>query len=82
MIETLILGAIAVIASFFTGYFIGESHTNSVHIKYFGWEISAFPSCTNNDYLVDFKKGKKRFSVIFDPTKDRVDWIIKDVIDE
>ena len=82
MIETLILGAIAIIASFFTGYFIGETKGDCIHKTYLGWNVEAFKSPISDAFVLDIKKGEQRFSVLFDLANNRVDWAAKDVIYE
>ena len=82
MIETLILGALAVVAAFFTGYFIGETKSDYVHKTYLGWDVEAFKSPISDAFVLDIKKGEQRFSVLFDLANNRVDWAAKDVIYE
>lgn len=82
MIETLILGVIAIIASFFTGYFIGETKGDCIHKTYLGWNVEAFKSPINDTFVLDIKKGEQRFSVLFDLAKNHVSWLAKDMIHE
>lgn len=82
MIETLILGAIAIAASFFTGYFIGETKGDCIHKTYLGWDVEAFKSPISDAFVLDIKKGEQRFSVLFDLANNRVNWLAKDVIYE
>ena len=82
MIETLILGALAVAAAFFTGYFIGETKGDCICKKYLGWNVEAFKSPISDVFILDIKKGEQRFSVLFDLAKNRVNWLAKDMIYE
>lgn len=82
MIETLILGIIAVTAAAITGYFYGESKSKYLHIKKNGWEVTACESIAMNEIFFHAKKGEKSCLAILDPTKDKIDWFIKDVVDE
>ena len=82
MIETLILGALAVVAAFFTGYFIGETKSDCICKTYLGWDVEVFKSPISDVFVLDIKKGGKRFNVLFDLANNRVNWLAKDVIYE
>ena len=82
MIETLILGIIAVTAAAITGYFYGESKSKYLHIKKNGWEVTACESIAMDEIFFHAKKEGKSCIAILDPTKDKIDWFIKDVVDE
>lgn len=82
MIETLILGALAVAGAFITGYLIGKDKADYIRQNYFGWEIKAFKSPINDTLILDLKKEEKRFSVLFDLAKSKVDWFIRDAAHE
>ena len=82
MIETLILGALAVASAFITGYLIGKNTADSICKTYFGWKVDAFKNPISDVFVVDITKGEKRFSVLFDLAKSRVNWLAKDVIYE
>ena len=82
MIETLILGIIAVTAAAITGYFYGESKSKYLHIKKNGWEVTACENIAMNEIFFHAKKGEKSFLAVLDPAKDKVDWFIKDIVNE
>ena len=82
MIETLILGIIAVTAAAITGYFYGESKSKYIHIKKNGWEVTACESIAMDEIFFHAKKEGKSCIAILDPAKDKIDWFIKDVVDE
>ena len=82
MIETLILGIFAVTAAAITGYFYGESKSKYLHIKKNGWEITACENIAMNEIFFHAKKEGKSCLAILDPAKDKIDWFIKDVVDE
>jgi predicted nucleic-acid-binding Zn-ribbon protein len=82
MIETLILGIIAVTAAAITGYFYGESKSKYLHIKKNGWEVTTCESIAMSEIFFHAKKGGKSCLAVLDPAKDKIDWFIKDVVDE
>ena len=87
MIETLILGIIAVTAAAITGYFYGESKSKYLHIKKNGWEVTACESIAMNEIFFHAKKEEKSCLVILDPAKDNADFFIDnykkvDIVDE
>lgn len=82
MIETLILGIIAVTAAAITGYFYGENKSKYLHIKKNGWEVTAYENIAMNEIFFHAKKEGKSCLAILDPAKDKIDWFIKDVVDE
>ena len=82
MIETLILGIFAVTAAAITGYFYGESKSKYLHIKKNGWEVTACENIAMNEIFFHAKKEGKSCIAILDPAKDKIDWFIKDVVDE
>ena len=82
MIETLILGIFAVTAAAITGYFYGGSKSKYLHIKKNGWEVTACENIAMNEIFFHAKKEGKSCLAILDPAKDKIDWFIKDVVDE
>ena len=82
MIETLILGIFAVTAAAITGYFYGESKSKYLHIKKNGWEVTACENIAMNEIFFHAKKEGKSCLAILDPAKDKIDWFIKDVVNE
>ena len=82
MIETLILGIIAITAAAITGYFYGESKSKYLHIKKNGWEVTACENIAMNEIFFHAKKEGKSCIAILDPAKDKIDWFTKDVVDE
>lgn len=82
MIETLILGIAAITAAAITGYFYGESKSKYLHIKKNGWEITACENIAMDEIFFHAKKEGKSCLAILDPAKDKIDWFIKDVVDE
>ena len=82
MIETLILGIFAVTAAAITGYFYGESKSKYLHIKKNGWEVTACENIAMDEIFFHAKKEGKSCLAVLDPAKDKIDWFIKDVVDE
>lgn len=82
MIETLILGTLAIAAAAVIGYFYGKNKSEYLHMKKNGWEITACENLHGDKIFFLAIKGEKKFLVEFDPTKDGVDWFIKDVVNE
>lgn len=83
MIETLILGTLAVAAAAVIGYFYGKNKASYTSFEKNGWKITSFESSTNsNDIYFYAEKGEKVFNVTLHSDKDQVEWLVKDVIDE
>lgn len=77
MIETLILMILTAVASYIIGYFYGKYNAEELCINYKGWDIIAFENLSKTNYYVSFKKGKKMYMMILDPTKGELDYITR-----
>ena len=82
MIETLILGITAIFAAAITGYFYGKNESKYLHIKKNGWEVTACENIAMDEIFFHAKKGGKSCLAVLVPAKDKIDWFIKDVVDE
>ncbi len=67
MIETLILGIIAVTAAAITGYFYGKNKTDELFIKKYGWNIISWQGNNIDRYFVAATKNEEKLLLAFSP---------------
>ena len=82
MIETLILGTLAVTASAIVGYFCGKMKSDNLRCKYNGWEFTAFKGNITDLFYFDIRKDEQRITLVFDYNTGKVSVDITKEIDE
>lgn len=82
MIETLILGTLAIVASAIIGYSCGKIKSDSLHYKYNGWEFTAFKGNITDRFYFDIQNDQQRITLVFDCDTGKVNIDITKGIDE
>jgi hypothetical protein len=67
MIETLILGTLAVAAATVIGYFYGKSKTDELFIKKYGWNIFSWQGHNIDRYFVAATNNGRKLLLAFSP---------------
>ena len=67
MIETLILGTLAVAAAAIIGYFIGKKQADFLDLKKYGWDIISWQGRQVDRYFVAAQKGNQQVILAFGP---------------
>ena len=67
MIETLILGTLAVAAAAVIGYFIGKMNASELSVKKYGWDIVCWQGHSIDRYFVAAQKKGCTTVLAFNP---------------
>ena len=67
MIETLILGMLAVTAAAVIGYFYGKLNSDSLCVKKYGWNIISWQGHGIDRYFVSATKNGRELLLAFSP---------------
>ena len=67
MIETLILGTLAVAAAAVIGYFYGKLIPDPLCVKKYGWNIISWQGRSIDRYFISATRNNQRLLLVFSP---------------